>query len=54
MTGLILDSKNTILLERPRQSAASPDYELVEGMLSVMYITEFGREVTFYVYVLGR
>src|ERR1700688_2724250 len=38
--GLIFDSKNTILLERPRLRAASTDCELNEGVLSVMYITE--------------
>ena len=38
VTGLILARRNTILLERP--PAANPDYELVEGMLSVMYITD--------------
>ena len=32
MTWLIFDSKNMILLERPRQPAASPDCELVEGL----------------------
>ncbi len=54
MTGLILDSKNTILLERPRQPPASPDCELVEGVLSVMYITDSVESSTFYAYVLGR
>jgi len=40
MTDFILDGKNTILLERLRLPAANSDYELVEDMLSVMYITE--------------
>ncbi len=40
MTGLILDSENTILLARPRQACASSDCEPVEGVLSVMYITK--------------
>src|ERR1700674_2638495 len=36
---------------RPRQPAANPDYELVEGMLSVMYITDLVRSLICYVYV---
>ena len=41
MTGLILDSRNTILLERPPPPPAlQSDCELVAGMLSVMYITD--------------
>ena len=40
MTGLILDSKNTILLEGLRQPSTSPNYELAEGVLSVMYVTD--------------
>ena len=46
MTGFILDSKNKILPEWPPPPPASPDCELVEGMLSVMYITEFGGTLT--------
>ena len=38
--GLILDSKNTILLEGLRQPSTSLNYELVEDVLSVMYITD--------------
>ena len=48
MTGLIFDSKNTIL------PPVRPDCELVWAMLSVMYITEGGGKVAFYAYVLGR
>jgi hypothetical protein len=40
MTGLILDSKNTILLESLREPPTSHAYKLVEGALSVMYITD--------------
>jgi hypothetical protein len=40
MMGLIIDSKNTIPQRDHVQPAASPDCELVSGMLSVMYITE--------------
>jgi hypothetical protein len=40
MTGRILDSKNTILLESLRQPPISFDYELVKEVLSVMYITD--------------
>ena len=54
MTDFILDGKNTILLERPRLPAANADYEPVEGMLSVMYITALVGGLAFYVYVLGR
>jgi hypothetical protein len=39
MTELIFDSKNAILLERPRQPVVIQDCELVERVLSVMYIT---------------
>ena len=53
MTGLILDSKNTILLESLRQPPANLDYKLVEGVLSVMYITD-KLGLAFYAYVLGR
>ena len=54
MTQLIVDSKNTILLARPRQPAASPDCEPVKAMLSVMYITDAVGRPLHYAYVLGR
>jgi hypothetical protein len=40
MTELIFDGKNAILRERPNQPIVSKDCELVEGVLSVMYITD--------------
>ena len=43
MVGHILDSKNAILPESLRQPPASLDCELVEGALSVMYITDAVR-----------
>ncbi len=54
MKRLMLDSKNTVLRERPRQPAASPNCEPVEGLLSVMYITDVVGRPLYYVYVLGR
>ena len=54
MTELIFDGKNASLLERPRQPVVSQDCELVEGVLSVMYITNLVRSRRCYVYVLGR
>jgi hypothetical protein len=45
---------NTILPGSPRQPSGSPYCELGEGALSVMYITDSGEELNFYVYVLGR
>ena len=54
MTGLILDSKNTILPEDPAISPAGlpivPQLGCAVG--NVHY--RFGGELTFYVYVLGR
>jgi hypothetical protein len=48
MTRLILDSKNTILLERPPPPPASPDCKQIAGALSVMYITDSAGRAHFF------
>ena len=50
--GLILDSRNTVLLERPLPSPAL-NTKRVQGASSVMYIT-VRWERQYHAYVLGR
>ena len=54
MTGLILDSKNTILPEDPPSALLVCQLCASWDVLSVMYITDSVGARLYYVYVLGR